>query len=121
MPMDNNAEIETVLTRSREARENNATAGQLNVEAATFKEGMKRIANNHHDFASSRESQSRRKNKVAPFTTSPTYSLPDLTRPIICEHIYERDHLVPSGQNRRQSPRKLRMQGFSTGTCQIGG
>ena len=32
MPMDNNAEIETVLTRSREARENNATAGQLNVE-----------------------------------------------------------------------------------------
>ncbi len=54
MPMDNNAEIETVLTRSREARENNATAGQLNFGAATFKEGIKRIANNHHDFATSR-------------------------------------------------------------------
>ena len=82
MPMDNNAEIETVLTRSREARENNATARQLNVEelstihpkqlltylrlmrlplgllinfgAATFKEGIKRIANHHPDFASSR-------------------------------------------------------------------
>lgn len=83
MPMDNNEEIEPVLTRSREGRENNAAAAQLNVEelsnivvdaafhlhcdlgpgplgllinfgAATFKEGVKRIANNHHDFASSR-------------------------------------------------------------------
>ena len=63
MPMDNNAEIETVLTRSREARENNATAARLmrlplglliNFGAATFKEGIKRIANHHHDFASSR-------------------------------------------------------------------
>ncbi|MGH7958223.1 MAG: hypothetical protein ACREH8_14615 [Opitutaceae bacterium] len=31
-PMDNIEEIETVLTRSREARESIATAGQLNVE-----------------------------------------------------------------------------------------